>query len=78
MFIEKIRRCSNNEAKAADALSKADFRFFRKMMPEARPGPVRIPVALSKWIQDPKPDRFLGVKILTEMSRSTRVLGFNT
>ena len=78
LFIEKIRRCSNNEAKAADALSKADFRFFRKMMPEARPGPVRIPVALSKWIQDPKPDRFLGVKILTEMSTSTRMLGFNT
>ena len=78
LFIEKIRRCSNNEAKAADALSKADFRFFRKMMPKARPGPVRIPIALSKWIQDPKPDRFLGVKILTEMSRSTNILGFNT
>ena len=77
LFVEKIRRCSNNEAKAADALSKADFVFFRKLMPKARPGPEKIPVALSMWIQDPKPDRFLGLKMLTEMSVKTKILGFN-
>ena len=77
LFVEKIRRCSNKEAKAADALSKSDFRFFRKLIPNARPGPEKIPVALSKWISDPKPDRFLGLKILTEMSVRTQILGYN-
>ena len=77
LFIEKIRRCSNVEAKAADALSKSDFSFFRKLMPGANPGPQRVPVALLKWINNPQPDRFLGLKILAEMSLKTRVLGFN-
>ena len=77
LFVDKIRRCSNDEAKAADALSKSDFGFFRKLMPKARPGPERIPLALSLWINDPKPDRFLGLRILTEMSGRTQVLGYN-
>ena len=77
LFLEKIRRCSNTQAEAADALSKADFASFRKLMPQANSGPQRVPVALSKWIQNPVPDRFLGLKILTEMSRKTLILGFN-
>ena len=78
LFVEKIRRCSNDQAKAADALSKSDFSFFRKLMPKANPGPQRVPLALSKWIQNPEPDRFLGLKLLLEMSKTTSVLGFNT
>ena len=77
VFVEKITRCSNDEAKAADALSKMKLEYFRKMMPQANHGPQRVPVALTKWIHDPKPDRFLGLKILTEMSRETLLLGYN-
>ena len=77
LFVEKITRCSNNQATAADALSKMDLKTFRQMMPEASPGPLKVPVALTMWIKDPQPDRFLGLKILTEMSRSTSLLGYN-
>lgn len=77
IFLEKIRRCSNEQAEAADALSKSDFVAFRKNMPRANPGPQRVPDALLKWIQNPLPDRFLGLKILTEMARNNLVLGFN-
>ena len=77
IFVQKIRRCSNDQAKAADALSKMDLKCFREMMPMANPGPQKVPIALTKWIQDPKPDRFMGLKILTEMSTSNMLLGFN-
>lgn len=77
LFVEKIRRCSNVQAKAADALSKTDFGLFRRLMPEANPGPNHVPGALTKWIEHPRPDRFLGLKILTEMSTSTLLLGYN-
>ena len=77
LFVDKIRRCSTDQARAADALSKADFCSFRQLMPEATPGPKMVPVALSKWIQHPGPDRFLGLNILAEMSKKTFVLGFN-
>jgi hypothetical protein len=77
VFVTKIRRCSNEQAKAADALSKFDLKSFREMMPMANPGPQGVPSALTKWIADPQPDRFLGLKILTEMSRNTKLLGFN-
>ena len=46
-------------------------------MPEANPGPNHVPGALTKWIEHPRPDRFLGLKILTEMSTSTLLLGYN-
>ena len=77
LFIEKIRRYSNGKAEAADALSKSDFSLFREKMPEANPGPERVPVALTKWIQNPLPDRFLGLKILVEMSEKNLILGYN-
>jgi hypothetical protein len=77
LFVEKIRRCSDDQATAADALSKMDLKTFRTMMPEANAGPQKVPLALRRWIQDPIPDRFLGLKILTEMSRNTLLLGYN-
>ena len=70
VFVTKIRRCSNEQAKNADALSKLDLKSFREMMPMANPGP-------QKWVADSQPDRFLRLKILTEMSRNTKLLGFN-
>ena len=39
LFVEKITRCSNKQATAADALSKMDLKTFRRMMPKASPGP---------------------------------------
>ena len=77
LFVNKITRCSDSQATAADALSKMDLKTFRQMMPLASPGPLKVPNALTMWIKDPQPDRFLGLKILTEMSRYTAVLGYN-
>ena len=76
LFIHKIRRCSNNQAKAADALSKMDLVDFRKCMPGANKGPERVPRSLTRWIADPVPDRFLGTKILAEMSTFTQLLDY--
>ena len=39
LFVEKIKRCSNDQAKAADALSKMDLGLFRRIMPALNPGP---------------------------------------
>ena len=77
VFVNKITRCSDDQSKAADALSKMKLKYFRNLMPEANAAPQRIPLALYKWIQDPKEDRFLGLKILTEMSKNTLLLGYN-
>ena len=46
-------------------------------MPAANQGPNHVPSALTRWIEYPVPDRFLGLKILTEMAMSTALLGFN-
>ena len=76
LFVHKIRRCSNTQAKAADALSKMDLVEFRKCMPGAYKGPERVPRSLTRWIADPVPDRFLGTKILAEMSTFTQLLDY--
>ena len=65
--ITKIKRCSNDQAEAADAVSKADWARFRRLMPRANMEPARIPVTLVRWIQDPVEDRKLGERILKEM-----------
>ena len=76
LFITKIRRCSNAQAIAADALSKMDMVEFRKCMPDANKGPERVPRVLTKWIESPISDRFLGTKILAEMSSYTELLDY--
>ena len=73
--IVKIRRCSNIEASAADAVSKADWLRFRQLMPRAAPGPAKIPTTLVSWVNHPVADRNLGEKILREMGLIRTILG---
>ena len=68
LFISDIGRCSNNESRAADALSKFDMIRFMENMPEANVKPKEVPGALLKWIENPVPDRKLGQKIIRELS----------
>ena len=73
--VVKIRRCSNAEASAADAISKADWSRFRLLMPGASPSPAKIPAALVSWVRHPVADRNLGEKILGEMGLIRTILG---
>ena len=73
--IVKIRRCSDNPSSAADAISKADWRRFRSLMPGADLEPAKLPVTLLKWVQDPVEDRTLGRRILREMDIKRSVFG---
>ena len=68
LFISNIGRCSNEEAEAADALSKCDMGRFLVNMPEANIVPEEVPAAVLKWIENPVPDRKLGDKILKELA----------
>ena len=43
LFISDIGRCSNREARAADALSKCDIPRFLENMPEANTDPKEVP-----------------------------------
>ena len=76
--IVKIRRCSDAGSVAADALSKADFRTFREIMPKHDLEMVSIPSAISRWLMDPVVDMEFGEKILMEMARSHKILGFES
>jgi hypothetical protein len=73
--IVKIRRCSNKEAEAADAISKADWGRFRRLMPKSNPGAAMVPVTLSKWVEAPVEDSTLGERILKELGIERSVLG---
>ena len=73
--IVKIRRCSNVPASAADAISKAEWTRFRRLMPGASVAPAKVPLALVSWVQDPVADRDLGQKILAQMGLVRTILG---
>ena len=77
----KIERCSVPLAHMADALSKGDFRRFRRWEHEdsevSLPAePLKVPKALLKWIQHPMADWSLGEKLLKELSLEGPVLGY--
>jgi hypothetical protein len=79
--IEKITRCSNQGARMADALSKAEFKKFREMGrssgTEMQTEPAWVPRSILRWLQDPRPDDDLGKKILEELAEQLPVLGYN-
>ena len=66
-YVVKVRRCSTGSAKAADALSKSNYRLFRELVPGAEEYPRVIPVAVRSWLADPKPDMDLGRRIVLEL-----------
>ena len=77
-WIEKITRCSNHGAEAADALSKCDYTRFLENMPGAEAQPRVVPSTLLAWMEDPVPDRELGGRILEEMSQSVELMGYSS
>ena len=78
--IQKIRRCSSPLASMADALSKAAFSRFWELaatqegldLPRA---PLPVPLALSRWLRQPRADFDLGRRLLQELACRGPVLG---
>jgi hypothetical protein len=67
LTVAEITRCSTNGARAADALSKADFGRFLDCWEGPLPEGVRAPMALLQWINDPDPEAPLGELILADL-----------
>ena len=67
VFIKKVARCSTRGAKAADCLSKGEFREFFWCSPESPVDPMRIPAVLVRWLTWPVVDLSLGTKIAREL-----------
>ena len=72
--VVKTRRCSGPAEEAADALSKGDWPRAWASMPHKEENPGRIPKSVLQWIQNPTADMNLGSKILSDMSKYTKVL----
>ena len=70
----KTKRCSIIGADAADALSKADWNRAWKLMPLKDDDPGRVPTTILRWIYNPTRDMTLDNKILSDMSKYTKVL----
>ena len=67
VYVKSIRRCSTKAAICADALSKADFVTFNKLMPEHEANPAILPKSYVKWLQNPVDDPYLGDRIIAEL-----------
>ena len=75
--IRKIKRCSNAGSVAADAISKAEFANFRKIMPLATRYPAELPRVLTDWLQNPVETRWLGRDIIREMRSKQNITGID-
>ena len=73
--IRKVTRCSTVGAEAADAVSKGDFLRFRRLKPQSKMNPGKVPRALVDWVNNPREDKGLGARILGEMGVDRNVLG---
>ena len=76
LFLDHVSRCSKPEVVVANHISKSNFRGMKSIMPRCETYPRRVPKALRDWVNNPKPDRDLGTKILANMSEYTRLLGW--
>ena len=54
-------------AKAADALSKADFGKFTELVPDADAVPRVVSRVFKTWMENPVPDDYLGKKIVLKL-----------
>ena len=66
-YVVKVARCSTPEARAADALSKSEYKRFTEFLPGMEKHPRRIPVAIRSWVENPRPDTDLGRRIVLEL-----------
>jgi hypothetical protein len=76
VHIQKITRCSNAPAAAADALSKGQFTAARAIM-QLDIEPARITPALLKWINEPVPSDDLAEAILKELATAADILNYS-
>ena len=77
MVVRKVRRCSDSYSIAADALSKMDFKMFRNIMPDYNKEMSEVPNTILRWLSNPLVHMEFGKRILTEMSKKHKVLGYN-
>jgi hypothetical protein len=76
VHLQKIRRCSNPHAIAANALSKAQFPLARAAVRlDTEPAP--IPITLLSWIDRPNPSDDLAHLILKEIAAGTPILNYS-
>ena len=66
-YVVKVKRCSTVPARAADALSKSNYKVFKELVPDSEDLPRVVPVAVKAWLADPKPDADLGRRIVMEL-----------
>ena len=81
MEVVKIVRCFNTLASMSDDLSKCNFTAFclRAAMdgialPEKGS---KVPASLLEWVKNPREDDNLGYKILADLARVSKILGYN-
>jgi hypothetical protein len=74
--IQKITRCSNAEAAAADSLSKGQFAAARGFV-QLDTEPARIPPALVRWINEPTPTDDLAHLVLRELAADSPILNYS-
>jgi hypothetical protein len=76
VHILKIRRCSDNTSRAADALSKSNFQSARSIC-QLDTEPASIPVSLLKWVDQPVLLDNLADDILCEIAKCAPVLNYS-
>ena len=64
--VEKVRRCSNRGAYAADMISKGNLKELKRMLP-LRENPCEIPRSIISWVKDPRKDLNWSKAILNEL-----------
>ena len=67
--IVKIRRCSNDHALMADALSKGDMHKFLGLWGSPLPDARKVPGSLIKWLSNPQPGTLIGTDICNELDK---------
>ena len=68
-YVVEVTRCESHGAKAADALSKSDFKRFRQLVPDCEAGPRWVPVSFLRWLSRPTQDSRLGLKVVKELQK---------
>ena len=66
-YVLDIRRCSTDSAKAADFISKRNWKDLEAVMPNLELDPRRVPRSYLKWLDKPKVDKYLGRNIVIEL-----------
>ena len=66
-YVLDIRRCSSDQAKAADFISKMKWSDMEAVMPDRETAPRHVPRQYLKWLDKPRVDKYLGRNIVLEL-----------